>query len=249
MKNIGDIISKTRQNKNMTQEEFASRLGVTPQAVSRWERGNGLPDISLIEGICKVLEISANELLGIEAENKITEKSDVNMEQEIKNNMFAEPLLLEFGSGIIPCVVEGLETDYLNQCRKELVRETGALVPVLRIRDNVKLGEYEARILTYDKVLWEGNYEDTEKDNGLYKALILQVMEVCREHYDEIINKQCVKQLVDSLKALYPGVADDLVPEKISYIKLQRRLQQQYREHGNIRNLIQILEELEEENI
>ena len=39
MNHIGDIISKMRQNKNMTQEEFASRLGVTPQAVSRWERG------------------------------------------------------------------------------------------------------------------------------------------------------------------------------------------------------------------
>ena len=36
---IGDIISQNRQNKGMTQEEFASRLGVTPQAVSKWERG------------------------------------------------------------------------------------------------------------------------------------------------------------------------------------------------------------------
>ena len=49
----------------MTQEEFASCLGVTPQAVSKWERGNGLPDVSIFEGICKVLNISANMLLGI----------------------------------------------------------------------------------------------------------------------------------------------------------------------------------------
>lgn len=55
MNHIGNTISKMRQNKNMTQEEFASRLGVTSQAVSRWERGNSLPDISLISGICNIL--------------------------------------------------------------------------------------------------------------------------------------------------------------------------------------------------
>ena len=49
----------------MTQEEFAFRLGVTPQAVSKWERGNGLPDISLVKGVCQILDISANSLPGI----------------------------------------------------------------------------------------------------------------------------------------------------------------------------------------
>ncbi len=39
---IGETISRFRQNQNMTQEEFASRLGVTPQAVSKWERGDSL---------------------------------------------------------------------------------------------------------------------------------------------------------------------------------------------------------------
>ena len=37
--NIGELICQYRQNRKMTQEEFASRLGVTPQAVSKWERG------------------------------------------------------------------------------------------------------------------------------------------------------------------------------------------------------------------
>lgn len=244
MKNIGDIISKTRQNKNMTQEEFASRLGVTPQAVSRWERGNGLPDISLIEGICNVLDIGANELLDIQGANKVIENSDRNMEQEIKNNMFAEPLLLEFGSGLIPCVAEGLETDYLNQCRKALVKETGILIPVLRLRDNIELKENAIRILSYDMVLWE---QEIEQNGQTYKVMIDQVQQVCKENYHQIINKQCVKQLIDSLRESYPGVVDGLVPETISYLKLQRRLQQVLKEKGNIRDLIHILEEMEEE--
>lgn len=243
MNHIGDTISKMRQNKNMTQEEFASRLGVTPQAVSRWERGNSLPDISLVKGICDVLSISANTLLGIELENKVIENDDASMEKEIRSNLFAEPLVLEFGSSIIPYIVEGLKTDYLNQCRKELVKETGILIPMLRLRDNVDLGEYEARILSYDKVLWKENLEIKEV---VYETLIQQVKVVCKEHYDQIINKQSVKVLIDCLKEDYPGVVEGLVPEKISYLQLEKRLKEVFRERGSVRDLIHILEEMEE---
>jgi len=243
MNHIGDTISRMRQNKNMTQEEFASRLGVTPQAVSRWERGNSLPDISLIKGICDVLSISANTLLGIEVEHKVIENNDMSMEKEIKSNMFAEPLVLEFGSSIIPYIVEGLKTDYLNQCRKELVKETGILIPMLRLRDNVELNEDEARILSYDKVLWKGNLYSAEV---IYETLIQQVKSVCKENYDQIINKECVKVLIDCLREDYPGVVEGLVPEKISYLQLEKRLKEVFKEKGNIRDLIHILEEMEE---
>ena len=243
MNHIGDTISKMRQNKNMTQEEFASRLGVTPQAVSRWERGNSLPDISLIKGICDVLSISANTLLGIEVEHKVIENNDMGMEKEIRSNMFAEPLVLEFGSSLIPYIVEGLKTDYLNQCRKELVKETGILIPMLRLRDNVELNEDEARILSYDKVLWKGNLYSVE---AVYETLIQHVKNVCKENYDQIINKGCVKVLMDCLKEEYPGVVEGLVPEKISYLQLEKRLKEVFRERGNIRDLIHILEKMEE---
>lgn len=242
MNHIGDTISKMRQNKNMTQEEFASRLGVTPQAVSRWERGSSLPDLSLIKGICQVLSISANALLEIENDNKVIENNDASMEKEIRSNLFAEPLVLEFGSALIPCVVEGLETDYLNQCRKELVKETGILIPVLRLRDNVALEEDEVQILSYDKVLWTGKAHSEE---NTYQTMIQQVKMVCRENYGTIMNKQCVKTLIDCLKEDYPGVVDGLVPEKISYLQVKKKLQEVLKETGNIRDLIHILEELE----
>lgn len=243
MNHIGDTISRMRQNKTMTQEEFASRLGVTPQAVSRWERGNSLPDISLIKGICDVLSISANTLLGIEEENKVIENNDMSMEKEIKSNMFAEPLVLEFGSSIIPYIVEGLKTDYLNQCRKELVKETGILIPMLRLRDNVDMDEYEARILSYDRVLWN---ETLESMDTVYDDLIQQVKLVCKEHYDQIINKQSVKVLIDCLKEDYPGVVEGLVPEKISYLQVEKQLKEVFKEKGNIRDLIHILEVMED---
>ena len=48
---ISQNISRFRQNQTMTQEEFAARLGVTPQAVSKWERGASIPDITFIPNI------------------------------------------------------------------------------------------------------------------------------------------------------------------------------------------------------
>ncbi|MBS7339145.1 MAG: helix-turn-helix domain-containing protein [Lachnospiraceae bacterium] len=45
LEQLGTKISQCRQNKNMTQEELARRLGITPQALSKWERNLSYPDI------------------------------------------------------------------------------------------------------------------------------------------------------------------------------------------------------------
>lgn len=73
--NFSSRLSMFRQNKNMTQEELAGRMGVTPQALSKWERGHSLPDILLLKELCRILEISADDLLGIE-NRKITENGN-----------------------------------------------------------------------------------------------------------------------------------------------------------------------------
>ena len=197
---IGEIICMRRQDKKMTQEEFASRLGVTSQAVSKWERGNGLPDITLVEGICRILDLSANTLLGID-NNKVVENRNLLMEKEIRNNMYAEPLLIDFGLETIPCIAEGLKTDYINQKRKELVQDTGMLLPLIRLKDNWKLKDREVRILSYDRVLWVKEFERT--DENTFHQIIDQVITECIQHYAEIINKQVIKTMVDNLKEIY----------------------------------------------
>lgn len=240
--NLGEMICRYRQMRKLTQNEFALRLGVTPQAVSRWERGSGLPDVSLIEGICSILGISANTLLNIDS--KMVENGNAAAESEIRNNMFAEPLLLEFGEAVIPCVVEGLKTNYVNEKRKELVKQTGMLMPVLRIRDSLDMEKDAYRIMSYDKVLSEGRLE--KLDDADYRHMIDRAAICCEENYASIINKQIVKIMIDNLKELFPGVADDLVPDKISYLQVERKLQAMIQEGKSIRNLIHILEEMEE---
>ena len=60
---IGNRISKYRKEKGLTQEELAAKLGVSSQAVSKWENDASCPDISLLAQLCKNLGISTDELL------------------------------------------------------------------------------------------------------------------------------------------------------------------------------------------
>ncbi len=68
--NIGNVIRTKRRAKDMTQEDLAEVLGVSVSAVSLWESGKTMPDMGLVPAICSVLEVSADELFGIDVENK-----------------------------------------------------------------------------------------------------------------------------------------------------------------------------------
>lgn len=59
----GVFIAAVRRERNMTQAELAARLHVTDKAVSKWERGAGLPDINLIEPLAAALDVSVLELM------------------------------------------------------------------------------------------------------------------------------------------------------------------------------------------
>ena len=68
--NLGANIRYFRKNKGFTQEELAGMLGVTPQAVSRWESEAGLPDVSMIVPIAQTLNITTDALLGYQVQSQ-----------------------------------------------------------------------------------------------------------------------------------------------------------------------------------
>ncbi len=69
MQNIGKRIKELRKQNDLTQEKLADYLGVSYQAVSKWETGVSSPDLSLIRPLTKLLHVSADELLGIEEDS------------------------------------------------------------------------------------------------------------------------------------------------------------------------------------
>lgn len=67
---FGTTIKKLRRERDLTQEELAEKLSISPQAISRWETDAAMPDISLLPTLCNYFNVSADVLLGIDLEKK-----------------------------------------------------------------------------------------------------------------------------------------------------------------------------------
>ncbi|MEE0685087.1 MAG: helix-turn-helix transcriptional regulator [Lachnospiraceae bacterium] len=78
---IGKFISEERKRKKYTQKELAEILGISDKTISKWERGNGFPEVSLLLPLCNELEITVNELLSGERLEEVDykKKAEENM--------------------------------------------------------------------------------------------------------------------------------------------------------------------------
>ena len=75
---IGKLIAKKRKEKNLTQIQFAEKLGVSDRSVSNWENGKNMPDMSLFPIISKELNITINDLMS----GEIVEKKEYQQKFE-----------------------------------------------------------------------------------------------------------------------------------------------------------------------
>lgn len=73
--NTGALITKKRKEKNLTQEQLAERLQISNKTISKWENGKCMPDYSIVESLCKELDITVSELLAGKEANS-SEKPD-----------------------------------------------------------------------------------------------------------------------------------------------------------------------------
>ena len=78
---IGNFIAELRKEQGMTQRQLAEQVGVSDKTVSKWECGNGLPELSGIPPLCQALGININELLSGEklAEDSYSNRAEENM--------------------------------------------------------------------------------------------------------------------------------------------------------------------------
>lgn len=122
-------IRQARIEQNMTQMVLADKLGISYQAVSNWERGNSMPDISKLEELCGILKISIADLLGQDAQQEA---------QTIQRILESDQVSDEELTRVAPVLTPRQITGHIHKKAKYGVSGLSGLAPFL---DAKTLGE------------------------------------------------------------------------------------------------------------
>ena len=124
---IGLFIKEKRKELNLTQKELASKLGITDKAISKWERGLGFPDVSLLEDLSTTLNISILELIKgesidddikIETDNYIKETLSITESEHLRKRKELINKILSFiiiGISTLIVILNIIQIINLNQ--------------------------------------------------------------------------------------------------------------------------------------
>lgn len=168
MQKIGKNIALLRKSKSMTQNELGERLGVTFQAVSKWERGETLPDTAILIDLSEILEVSVDLLLrggepAVAYRSKITVSDMINGLRSLENMgklLGKDNIIYRYA---ISGINEGMNTDiqacfsdeYLFECfvTEAIIQnlKLGAYIDVSDIKNNFKHEHFRNIVLDYCK--------------------------------------------------------------------------------------------------
>lgn len=143
MINLGNNIKSSRKKLGLTQEELAFQLGVTPQAVSRWESGAGMPDISMIVPLAQALSVSTDALFGMD-------KSSSDEAQYTKIKIKIEEIEKEYAT---PYDIALKQCEYLmDEVRRNPADHT---ISCFLVERTANLSRYIDRELSKDNETWK----------------------------------------------------------------------------------------------
>lgn len=139
MQKMGKYILKLRKGKGWTQQQLAEQLDVTPQAISKWECGEAVPDIDVLDKISMIFGVTIDSIIKAE---------------DTGNFVF------EFGIGILP-YIDMSKTDNLIQRVSNYHKI--AEFSKIRFRDNPELRDMRYRIILDDVIMVDNDLEYVEE--------------------------------------------------------------------------------------
>ena len=187
MSALSERLKLLRKRKDLTQEQLADYMGVSPQAVSRWETGATSPDISALPMLADLFEISVDELLGVNEAVKQKEIDSVisEAEKQINQNITEEPIVrlrealnkYPNNDRLLTCLMYAL---YAASEDEELCREYDTEIVSIAYRINQYSTDNRCR--NESRRLLFRHYSDTNrKAEALQIAESMAEIETCRE--------------------------------------------------------------------
>ncbi|MCL2051561.1 MAG: helix-turn-helix domain-containing protein [Lachnospiraceae bacterium] len=124
-KQTGALISRLRKAKNMTQKELAEKLAVTDKAVSKWERGLGYPDISILPLLASILGVTVEEILsGDEIKTVKTMPNRFLTGDFFKSKLVKAIIFIQIGLTILVALTALVSLLYAKEMGSEAIWQT-----------------------------------------------------------------------------------------------------------------------------
>lgn len=163
---FAERFSRLRQDQGYTQQKIAEKLGVTPQAVSKWENGTSLPDVETVRSIAQLMDCSTDYLLNHQP-SPLSQQNlqSVQRQTEIENAIQQPIMILQVGMGLVNMLMEEGKNNFalIHDMRKRLGCQMGIIIPVIQLRDNIMLEEQEYHILFYNREVMAQGYLEYPK--------------------------------------------------------------------------------------
>lgn len=238
MFNTMKIAKKIREGRiaqNMTQMNLADAMGVSYQAVSNWERGNSMPDISKLEELCHALKLDVTDLLGMESREtavvtkilkeeepaltaeELAEVAPVLLPVQIKAHARKQKLNLSALTEIAPFLDDDLLEELVEEALVDSLVELVALAPFLdedMLDKLVRRAPREdidgiialAPFLEEETLDWLVRQYDVTLDREFIECLAPFLEE---ETIDALAVEQIAKGNVQALVGIYPFMSGD----------------------------------------
>lgn len=195
---IGKFIQEKRKEKNLTQKELAEKIGVTDRAVSKWERGVGCPDVSILEILSKELDCSILEILkGRKIENeiiKVTEADDyVKDSMNISKQITKEKIISYINKVLVTTIIFiFILLSYLNIVQ----------IKYLNTEYQYKTEYYENKKIQELINTLEKNINIIKNDQGKYSNEDYQKITSQLENMDKIIKSSKIYDYISNRKEI-----------------------------------------------
>lgn len=227
MKEIGRRIAKLRKDNNLTQVELADKLGISYQAVSNWERGDSMPDISKLSELSRIFKISIDELLGNKAEALIVNK--VLNDEVVDFTKFSNEEL----EGVLPIVKPNKISDSFNEFQYDEFdfEQLIILAPFLEQEklDEIVLTKYKDKkiseisalaVFVSEEVLWK-IVDETLINSDNYNEIVGLLPFLEDKKIDSIFEKLVNdKNSIIKLAGFYPFISEEVL-EKLALKKYE----------------------------